>query len=292
MPSNASATSAGPCRLCTFEATALAYSIAGTQVDRCQRCGFFQVRSPPTSSEIAAIYSEKYFDHQKYEGNWSSKRETNRRLALLSKAGVRDGSRVLDAGCATGDFILSATSKYEMWGLDVSPQAIAKARERLPDLAQRLIAAPLEQHGLLEDHFDAIALWDVVEHLWDPVSTLSKLLPLLRPGGAIVLSTPNIGSLSAKLQGRRWAFMTPPEHLVFFARNTMHQLFDRCQMTPLSWESKGKWTTAAFLLYKFNRVFPNILPGFALREPTQAQLNKMPVYVPTGDIQYACAVRP
>ena len=58
-------------------------------------------------------------------------------------------------------------------------------------------------------------MFDTIEHIWNPREVITRLLDNIKPNGYLILSTPDAGSLTAKLLGKRWAFMTPPEHLSF-----------------------------------------------------------------------------
>ena len=279
------------CRLCQATSLRPIYDFSDLVMESCCTCGFVQIRDEPSAETLQDIYSQTYFAHQKYEGDWASDREKGRRMRLLAQAGVGKGARVLDAGCATGDFIVAAKDSYEMWGIDLSEEAITRAAERLPDVRERLRAGPLEQQDFPDGFFDAVVLWDVVEHLIDPVTATTALAQVVKPGGAVVLSTPNIGSWVARLMGKRWAFMTPPEHVSFFDRNTLRILLQRSGLRYARWTTSGKWTTAAFLIYKVGRVFPHLVPDFLHRGLFRWVLERLPLYVPTGDIQYALAMR-
>ena len=216
--------------------------------------------------------------------------ENRRRLALLKGCGLKSGARILDAGCATGDFLAFARTTFDMWGLDVSEFAVEQARRKNPGIDHQIHAGFVEQQAYSPASFDAIVLWDVLEHLWDPVSTCRSLLDALRPGGYFVISTPNIGAGVARLMGRRWAFMTVPEHLGFFDHRTMTYLLeDRLGLQCVRWQTRGKWANLGFLFYKLNRVFPGWVPDWLIRFLRTGIPAKASLYVPTGDIQYAAS---
>jgi 2-polyprenyl-3-methyl-5-hydroxy-6-metoxy-1,4-benzoquinol methylase len=277
------------CRLCGESTLISLYHINSVTVERCSACGFSQVRERPDEQALSELYSQSYFNHGKYDGDWSSHKERARRMRCLSRLKVESGARVLDAGCATGDFMAHGAEQFEMWGVDISADAVDQARKRLPDLADHLFSGPLETLSLPEDYFDAIVLWDVVEHLWDPVACLTYLSKVLRQGGVLALSTPNIGAPSARLMGAQWPFMTPPEHLGFFDKGTMHTLLERAGFQCEHWVTSGKWTTADFLVYKIHRINARWVPAAIRGERISRFLHQIPIYVPSGDVQYVCA---
>lgn len=286
----ASANGTGVCRLCGSSATRPRHAFPLVSVDRCTTCGFVQVREQPRDEELVELYGPDYFDRGKYSDPRPLAKENARRMGLLDGCGLARGARVLDAGCATGDFIAFAGDGYEMWGMDISEFAVEEARRKAPAAAARIRAGLVEDRAYPSGHFDAIVLWDVLEHLWDPVTTLGLMLESLRPGGYFIVSTPNIGAPVARMMGRRWAFMTVPEHLGLFSRETITRLLEaRLHLQCVQWMTKGKWVNAGFLTYKLRRVFPRLVPATLVQWMRTGWFRRVSLYVPTGDIQYCVA---
>ncbi len=275
------------CRICGSEEIYHKFSVKGIELDKCKNCGFVQVRKKPTLEELEKIYADSYFKHNKYTDSFPIRKEYERRMNLMKKTGLKNGTRILDAGCAVGDFISFVGDKYQMWGNDISEFAIQKAKENNPKIADRFSAGLIEDQDFETESFDAIVLWDVIEHLWDPASVSEELLRYIKPGGYLFISTPNIGAFTAKLSGKFWAFLTPPEHLGFFNKNTMKYLFENKFKTKIDrWFSRGKWVNFGFLLYKIKRIFPWAVPKFAIKMFQKGILGNISLYIPTADIQY------
>lgn len=284
----------GPaCRVCGSDRLAFHMEVRGNALDRCARCGFVQVRERPSAEALEAMYGETYFARGKYDDGFAQRRENHRRLALMDRAGVRPGAHVLDVGCGPGDFIAFAGERFDMWGLDVSPSAIEEARRRCPRVADQLASGFVEEQRYPAGFFDAVVMWDVVEHLWDPLAVLHQLVTCLRPGGAILLSTPDIGAVTARLMGPRWAFMTPPEHLGFFSRSSLHFLLEReLGLATTSSAARGKWANIGFILYKLGRVFGPVVPPRVTADLQNSAVGRTAIYVPTADIRYVAATKP
>jgi len=141
--------------------------------------------------------------------------------------------------------------------------------------------------------FDAICLWDVIEHLRDPVAVCRSLVRMLKPGGYLFLSTPDTGALIARLMGSDWAFMIPPLHLGYFSRSSLNHLFRACvPMQIRSYSTRGKWTSIAFLFYKLNQISARMAPRFVLRWLSGSPLGHMNLSIPTNDIAYVAVQRP
>jgi SAM-dependent methyltransferase len=281
------------CRLCGSDRLVLHFEVRGNALDRCGRCGFVQVRERPSADALEAMYGETYFARGKYDNGFAQRRENQRRLALMERAAVQPGARVLDVGCGPGDFVAFAGDRFDMWGLDVSPGAIDEARRKNPRVADQLASGFVVVQRYPAGVFDAIVMWDVVEHLWDPLAVLRQLLPCLRPGGALLLSTPDIGAVTARLMGPRWAFMTPPEHLGFFSRRSLRFLLEReLGLSTTSSSASGKWANIGFILYKLGRVFGPVVPPRVTDELRNSAVGRTAVYVPTADILYVAAAKP
>ena len=280
----------GPlCRLCNCEAYTYS-TVRECQLYECSACGVVQVHPVPTGDELRSFYSMTYFERGKYRNDRAGHYEQRRRLGLLAQLGVVPGARVLDFGCATGEFLMAANEVYEVWGADVSAYAIAQVSDAIPELSNRLELASPE--GRLPTErlpvFDAISAWDVLEHLTDPMLVLRELAGRLRQNGILLVSTPDIGALSARLLGTRWPFMTPPEHLNFFSARSMQRSMCAVGLEPFFFSSMGKWANLGFIFYKLHRVFPGI-PQALTKRLGDTSVGRLCVYVPSRDVLYAAA---
>lgn len=279
------------CRLCGDAEYVPLYVVRGWSIGRCRACGLVQLLVNPDAAVLDDIYGNGYFAKGKYRDDIAGRREQGRRLAFMRAGGIADGARVLDLGMATGEFVGAARERYEMWGLDVAHAAVEQARAYYPQIASRMFAGKPQDAPLPEHYFDAVVMWDVIEHLDDPAEALRYAGSLLRSGGRIFLSTPNIGAPIASLMASRWHFMTPPEHITYFDRRTLEELCVRCGYSSEAWMTRGKWANVGFMLYKLRRVMPRIMPAALQAAVARSWLGRKCVYVPTGDIQYLAARR-
>ena len=278
------------CRICSHSNLEHLFKSNGYDIIKCNLCGVAQTSEIPSAEQLMSIYSNRYFEHKKYRLDQSASREMKRRMSLLNHIGVAQGSQVLDAGCATGDYLWVAKKSYEMYGVDVSESAIGIARDRNPEIDHRIFASEICDLEIEKKSLDAVVLWDVLEHATDPADLLRFLALLLKPGGRLCFSTPNMGSAMARFAGKRWAFMTPPEHQFFFTSNGISHLLRECGFTKIYEKSLGKWTTLGFILYKLGRVIKEI-PKPILDVAKESHLGNIPIYVPSKDIMYVGAVK-
>jgi SAM-dependent methyltransferase len=278
------------CQVCGAGKAALRLEAGGYHFFSCQGCGYVQIDPPPSAQALQALYGQDYFDKGKYVVDRAERLEQERRAGLLRKAGVKTAARLLDYGCATGVFMSHARQEFDMWGAEVSAAALSKAQDRLPELGGQLLG--LDQLDALETgFFDGVLLWDVVEHLLHPLEDLRKAARLVRPGGVMAFSTPDIGAMTARLMGRRWAFMTPPEHVGFFDRRALFALMKSLGFDPVFSFSRGKWVNLGFLFYKISRVLPELVSQETAGRIRRSAFGGLCLYVPTGDILYAVGVK-
>jgi len=212
---------------------------------RCTGCGLVYVGEDPSQIDFDALYGESYYTggsdavFADYIGQEAARRaHARRKLAVLRTLPPRiaRNGRLLDVGCAAGFFLAEARAHYDVQGVELSTWSSAYARERL---GLPVITGTLQDAQLDGDQFDVITLWDVIEHVPDPVPLLAEAARLLKPGGRLVLSTGDWGSAYAQRRGADWHLMTPPWHLTMFSRDTLARAAQRAGLRVVGWRSEG-----------------------------------------------------
>ncbi len=224
------------CPLCGHNNFVLVYDLE-TPVVRCEECDLLFLNPQPRVSH-QEFYDESYYygtsTRKNAEDNENvlnaekivNRLESCRAVVDLIMRHQPDPGRWLDIGCGPG-FLLSQAKErgWRCTGLDSSPFAPKFARERfgLEDVHSGLI----EDASFEKGSFDVISMQHVIEHLYEPVSTMREVADLLKPGGLLYLETPDICSGSAKKDGPDWLHIKIPEHVLYFSEQTIRLLLKK-----------------------------------------------------------------
>jgi ubiquinone/menaquinone biosynthesis C-methylase UbiE len=214
------------CRCCGSGNVKRRWSKAGYEFLQCSDCDLLFIHPLPGEQELNAFYEKDFFlnartGYQNYEKEqrWR-KRNAGRDLELLQT--FVQGGRLLDVGCATGSFLAICPDQWECHGQEVSTYAGKEAQKLFGD---RIRIAPLKDIDYPANSFDAVTLWETINHMTDPFDDLRKIHHALKPGGILALSVGDAGSWLAKRMGRYWYHVTPPIHAWYFTPKTFQTFF-------------------------------------------------------------------
>jgi len=242
------------CLVCGAAAAVPLYRIRDVPVVRCPTCGLGRALSPP-GFDPAYIYNESYFAGGQADGyaNYLDSRdvlvaEFRRVLRDLAAAGVRDG-RLLEIGCAYGFFLDEASASFQVSGVELAPEAVAACRRRGLDVVREADDTFYRSRA----PFDVVVMLDVIEHLEAPDEVLRIVHSHTRAGGLMVITTGDFGSLAARLLGRRWRLMTPPQHLWFFTERSLERLLEQRGFRVLRTTRPWKLVPLHLIAYQLSR---------------------------------------
>src|SRR5436190_12090260 len=229
----AAATPPPPCPLCSGTRSQVLrridvrhLAIGGTyRLRRCLDCDLVYVTPRLDDQTLATLYgAEFYFPKDSALSAIASGVQEliqdARRQVVEKRARV---GQLLDVGSGDGMFVHHmAGHGWDATGLDFSAAASELAARR--GLRGRFLMGSLADHDLPPGSFDAVTLWQVLEHIGEPVAMLRRVRELLRPGGLLVASVPNIDGLSAVLTQERWWGLDVPRHLVHYSPRTLRRV--------------------------------------------------------------------
>lgn len=177
---------------------------------RCARCAFIFLRPVPT--DLGRYYPRTYYDVPKSENELATRATELQSWKLdLVRRHVSSG-RLLEIGPAYGLFAyLAKKSGFDVSVIEMDPRCCAFLRETVGvDVIES--ADTVGSLGELPA-FDVIVLWQVIEHLLDPWSVLAAAAERLRPGGVLILDTPNPHAFQFHVLGRFWTHVDAPRHV-------------------------------------------------------------------------------
>jgi len=208
----------------------------------------------PTPANLAEIYQASYykrdasngtddkFGYTDYEEDKKAMRETF--VIYLDKISrLTAGRKIFDVGAATGYFLdLARRAGWQTNGSEISEYA-AKAAEGkghkifLGDLARM-------EH---REKYDAVTMWDVLEHLADPKQYLKSAYSILNQGGLLAINTIDKSSCWARFSGKNWQAIMPPEHLFYYSDKSLKMLLEQNGFEILEKSKIGKKFTLSYI---------------------------------------------
>jgi 2-polyprenyl-3-methyl-5-hydroxy-6-metoxy-1,4-benzoquinol methylase len=217
-----------------------------------------------------ADYEREYFERREHFEPYPGKVRYVRALArLLAQYGIPSG-RVLDVGSGFGFFLRALDEAgYEPYGMEVSEYARRQAREYT---SAPIVTQSAESGFPFEDsYFDAITMFDVIEHISDYHAMLAECKRTLRPGGLILVVTLSAHSIARFLLGKRWSWHKDPTHVHMFSPRSLEDALRETgfagveSATYLNFYIVGDATTALRPLRRVARFVPLPWIGDSLR---------------------------
>lgn len=206
----------------------------------CRNCGIIFLHPQPTAEEITQMYSKEYFEGDFRCGHTGSYFDeatlgnlADRTLIDRIKQHKPSGT-FLEVGCAGGAFLNAAREAgFSVKGVEYSSEASEFARKRF---GLDVVTGDLDGAHYPTAAFDVVFMGDVLEHLSNPVETVTEIHRVLRPGGLLVIECPmqtntlfsRSGFLIFSLLGKRATVHLPPYHLFEYRPASMSGLLRRC----------------------------------------------------------------
>jgi len=142
------------------------------------------------------------------------------KISFLAKH--RTGGSLLDVGCGVGAFVRAASlAGFQAQGIELSAQAV--------EFGRRAWGITVRHGDVLEERypagsFDVVTLWQVLEHLAQPIATLQRIHQLLRDGGLLILAVPNFASIQSRVFRSRWYHLEVPRHLFHYTPTSLRSI--------------------------------------------------------------------
>jgi len=196
----------------------------------CEKCGMMYVSPILAEQELEAFYhnskvyddlikvmlkkSQRNFDRAKFENG----------IRLLSKKLGRKG-RLLDIGCLAGHFIEIAQKEgWDCAGIELNKKALKICRKN----GLKVIDKKLDKSIFPKSSFEAVTLWDVLEHITRPKELLQIINYILGSGGLLLILVPNSNSLAARILQKECNMFNGCQHINLFSEKPLKILLKDC----------------------------------------------------------------
>lgn len=234
------------CPLCGSGNLRTTYRFQRFAVLKCRGCDGSWRSNMYSTSDITAMYTgDQYSQNPYFSYNVEEFKEDaqaryfNYLVALSAIASNVNGRKLLDVGCGSGAFLNVAQQRgWDVSGIELSPELSAVSRRAVKG---EVINAAFESVALPEESYDVVTMWDIIEHVLDPVFCLKKVERLLKPGGMALFCTPDEDSLLARaglalyrISGGAVSYpamaLHPTYHTYFFSRSGFKALVGKTGM--------------------------------------------------------------
>jgi len=215
----------------------------------------------PLPREVGAIYDEKYFcgankqfGYADYDKDKMPMKNVFLKYLKIIAGNFETvkGKKLLDIGAATGFFARIAQDfGFNAEGIEISKWAAQEGRKK----GLKIHHGTVDTIQFLENSFDVITLFDVLEHISEPDKFLEKIFLILKQDGVLVINTPDAKSVWSRILGRRWQAYIPPEHLILYNKNNIEFFLKRHKFKILKIKTIGKSFTLSYIFHILHSSF-------------------------------------
>lgn len=236
------------CDICNSNESSKLY----IDIKKCNDCGHIFANLSLSNDELKNIYDTDYFESEEYKDYKSEtvaiKKNFNRLLSKLKKHSQNTKQKkLLEVGAAYGFFIDIAKSHFNLAiGTEIASEPSRYARENLNIDVRNLDIIEWDFDNI---KFDLVCMWDVIEHLHSPNKYLQKLSVNMKKNSIIALTTPDIGSLVARVRKQNWRQIHPPTHVHYFNKKSIETILNNNGFKIIEYAHFGRYRSLGMIFY-------------------------------------------
>jgi len=246
---------AAPSCICCGGALEIIYTVESFPISRCNACGLGRTILNK-GFDFDTYYSEAYFrgdvddGYADYTGSEEVLRREFRHTLTRDLARFHGRQTLLEFGCAYGFFLSEAAPFFErVEGIELCAEAVQFCQARGLNVVRGVV-----DPRTLRGPYDVAVGLDVIEHIPEPQEAVKLVADRLNPGGVLLLTTGDWGSLLARVMGPKWRLMTPPQHLSFFTPRSMTLMLEAAGMRVVSLTHPWKRVPLSLFAYQLQRL--------------------------------------
>jgi 2-polyprenyl-3-methyl-5-hydroxy-6-metoxy-1,4-benzoquinol methylase len=273
------------CNLCGGSATAPVTRRDGLDVVRCTSCGLVYVNPRLHADELPDFYNSGGSSRLEYylDAEVADRRTFTEILDLAIRLSPGRGT-LLDVGpCAGTLLVLAREAGFAVSGIEINEGAARMCRE---ERGLDVRAGVLEPDSYPPDAFDIVSMGDVIEHVPDPLATLRTVARILKPGGHVLISTPNFDSAAARLLQ-----VKPEEHIYYFSAETLSASLTKAGLATVEMRPLDRYRNFTAMTHSTTcgTLFQTLGPVFGL---ARRVLGDVVLRLPLGENLLAIARKP
>jgi 2-polyprenyl-3-methyl-5-hydroxy-6-metoxy-1,4-benzoquinol methylase len=258
-----------------------------SQIVQCNHCELVYANPQWPPEDLVAAYTA--VEDETYVKEREGRELTfEKHLNDLEKfTGPANGRSLLDVGAYIGVFVeIAQAHGWLAEGIEPSAWAVANARDRDLPIQQGT------QQDLVNVHkkFDVVTMWDVIEHVTDPISELRQAYQLLKPEGWIAVHTMDIDSVTARILGGRWPWLMDM-HLYYFSQKTLSEMLQKCGFKVVWTGAQGRYLRLGYISSRLAG-FSESLGSISSSIFNTLKLNHVAIPINFGDLFTVYAQKP
>ena len=215
------------CIVCTKNALRKKYTKDDYTFLVCLNCNFLRVEILPSLEDLSVFYHNRSkvgnYVHEKNKELY----KVDQWLASVVSSYHVNEKKVFDIGCYNGQLLdILKLDEWQTWGLEFQESAALRAKL---NHGEKIFVGSIEgfEPENLKEEFEVVTAMGLIEHTLNPLLLVEKIGALLKKDGYVFIQTPNYSSFVARVLGKFWPPIAPPEHLFYFSPQNLNIIFSQ-----------------------------------------------------------------